>query len=243
MDKGFINLTKLVIDKLEGGYYHPDMLKDGRVKDSRYSSSGETLYGIDRKHGGEINTSSAGKRFWSIIDNAGARKKWKWNYFPSGQMKEELQSLVAEMIYPLYKKLSDRYLSDRAQELVNKDDRLKFNFIYATWNGSGWFKSFASKLNRAIEGGVSDTDKLTKVVLDARINNQAKSDSARSLIRQGGNKIASFIDTLKSSAEEVYEKEAAKYGKSTVNIGIGIIFLTVTLVGGGLAFYYIKNKK
>jgi len=37
MDKCFYNLSKVVIDKLEGGYFHPDMLKDGRVKDSRYS--------------------------------------------------------------------------------------------------------------------------------------------------------------------------------------------------------------
>ena len=45
----------MIIDKLEGGYYHPDMLEDGRIKDSRYSASGETMMGIDRKAGGKIH--------------------------------------------------------------------------------------------------------------------------------------------------------------------------------------------
>jgi hypothetical protein len=47
----FDKITSLVIDKLEGGYYHPNMLIDGRVKDIRYSGSGETMFGIDRLKG------------------------------------------------------------------------------------------------------------------------------------------------------------------------------------------------
>ena len=35
-----------VIKYLEGGYYHPDMLKDGRIKDSRYGASGETTMNL-----------------------------------------------------------------------------------------------------------------------------------------------------------------------------------------------------
>ena len=31
----FSKVVSEVIDKLEGGYYHPDMLKDGRVRDKR----------------------------------------------------------------------------------------------------------------------------------------------------------------------------------------------------------------
>jgi hypothetical protein len=41
----------IIIEKLEGGYYHPDMLTDGRIKDGRYGGSGETMFGIDRKTG------------------------------------------------------------------------------------------------------------------------------------------------------------------------------------------------
>lgn len=243
MDKDFLKVTKIVIDKLEGGYYHPDMLKDGRVRDSRYSNSGETLYGIDRKAGGKINETEAGKKFWGIIDKEGARSKWNWNYMPSGSLKETLQKLAAEIIYPEYIKNSNNYLSEKARKLVNSDDRLRFNFIYATWNGSGWFKSFASKINDAVNSGVTDTNKLTQVAIDARINNQAKSQSARSLIADGGRKIASFIHTLKGKAEEVYEKGSEKIGRSYVNIGIGILIASIS-VGFGLFLYgKLKDKK
>jgi preprotein translocase subunit Sss1 len=29
----FIKIVKMIIDNLEGGYYHPDMLNDGRIND------------------------------------------------------------------------------------------------------------------------------------------------------------------------------------------------------------------
>lgn len=243
MDKDFLRVTKIVIDKLEGGYYHPDMLKDGRVRDSRYSKSGETLYGIDRKAGGKINETEAGKKFWALIDKEGARSKWKWNYMPTGELKERLQDLAAQIIYPEYIKNSNNYLSEKARKLVNSDDRLRFNFIYATWNGSGWFKSFASKINDAVQSGVTDTNKLTQIALDARINNQAKSDSARSLISQGGKKISSFIHTLKGKAENVYEGTTTKFGKSYVNIGIGVIALSLSLALGVFLYGKLKVKK
>ena len=35
--KDWQGMVNLVIDKLEGGYYHPDMLQDGRVRDSRFN--------------------------------------------------------------------------------------------------------------------------------------------------------------------------------------------------------------
>ena len=75
----FEQATAAVIINLEGGYYHPDMLIDGRVKDSRYGTSGETMYGLDRKAGGPpVNSCGPCKQFWSILDSVGARKNWRW---------------------------------------------------------------------------------------------------------------------------------------------------------------------
>lgn len=188
-DDKFEEMTKLVIDKLEGGYYHPDMLTDGRIKDKRYKSSGETMFGIDRKNGGSINTSPAGQQFWKIIDNANARTEWSWLY-RGGSYEEELKTLVVKMMKPRYDDFSNRYLSKEAQEIVKNDDKLLFNFIYATWNGSGWFQTFAAPINKAVIRGNTDPSTLSTIALNSRLN------SSNSLIKQGGGKIQTLFNTV-----------------------------------------------
>ena len=69
----FYNLADLIITNIEGGYYSPVRHKSAAMLDS-----GETMFGIDRKHGGAYNTSEAGKKFWAIIDQNSA--SWEWNY-------------------------------------------------------------------------------------------------------------------------------------------------------------------
>jgi hypothetical protein len=182
-------LAKLVINKLEGGYYHPDMLRDGRVKDSRYGNSGETMFGMDRKNGGNLTTSSAGKQFWSLIDNANARSSWKWNY-GGGELRPQLLQLASQMIIPQYQNFSKRYLSPQALNIVNSDKALTFNFLYATWNGSGWFRKFANKINDAVNRGITLPQVLSKIALDAR------SQSGNSLIAQQTNKIGNIMNNL-----------------------------------------------
>lgn len=186
----FSNTVGLIIDNLEGGYYHPLMLKDGRVKDQRYSKSGETMFGIDRKAGGAINDTSAGKQFWNLIDRADAKNKWKWNY-KGGELGGQLKELAAQVMLPQYESLSKKYLSPQAKSLVESDSRLLFNFVYASWNGPGWFKSFATKINDAVQKGITNQDQLTEIAVAARTQSQ------NSLISQGGNKIAELMERLK----------------------------------------------
>lgn len=188
-EEDFTKVTKEVIKRLEGGYYHPQMLTDGRVKDSRYASSGETMFGIDRKAGGTINDSTAGKQFWATIDQAGAKDKWKWNYM-GGDLNEPLKEMASKVMYPVFVSNAKRYLTPKAQELVQKDQRLIFHFSYASWNGSGWFQRFAKPINEAVEKGVTDTNELTKIAIASR------TQSGNSLIVQGGNKIAGFINDM-----------------------------------------------
>jgi hypothetical protein len=191
-EKDFQQVTNKVIDKLEGGYYHPQMLKDGRIPyDSRYESSGETMFGIDRLNGGTINTSAAGQQFWAEIDKAGAKSNWKWLYL-GGDKNAKLKELAGKAIYPFYVKNSQTYLTPKAQQLVDSDPRLIFHFAYATWNGPGWFKKFAAKINEEADKGITSTDTLSNVAV------QTRTDSTSSLIRQGGNKIAGFINELKT---------------------------------------------
>jgi hypothetical protein len=176
-----------VIKYLEGGYYHPNMLKDGRVKDQRYKNSGETMFGIDRVAGGTLNTSVVGLEFWSIIDRAEARNKWKWNYM-GGELQERLTILAGQVIKPQFEYLFNKYLTAEARAIISNDSKLMFHFIYATWNGSGWFKKFALAFNDAVKQGRKD---LHQIALDTRIY------SKNSLIEQGGKKIQNlFIKNL-----------------------------------------------
>lgn len=210
----FYTVVKLVVKNLEGGYYHPYMLQDGRVKDSRYSSSGETMFGIDRKTGGAINYSAAGQEFWSIIDAANARKLWKWNSF-GGAKQERLMELVSDMMLDSYTAMSGKYLTPPARQIVNQDKTLLFHFIYAVWNGAGWFKKFANDFNDAVQSGVKDTKKLIDVAMNSRMNEGLKKGSKpNSLIKQGGQKIAQlFLVDLPEKARAAVQ--VAKDNKGT----------------------------
>lgn len=186
--KDFDGIVAQVIDKLEGGYYHPDMLADGRVKDSRYGASGETMMGIDRKAGGSINTTPEGIEFWNLIDSENARSTWKWGY-RGGSLESKLTELAGKMIKRNYDEYAQRYLSPEAMKIVNANPKLLFNFVYAVWNGPGWFQKFARTINDAVTNGTIDPEELAKIAVDARLS------SGNSLIAQGGRKIEDLLNT------------------------------------------------
>jgi hypothetical protein len=212
-------MCSLVIEKLEGGYYHPDMLKDGRVKDSRYSNSGETMFGIDRKAGGKINLTPEGVAFWKIIDAANARKIWPWN-FKGGALAPELKKYADAIMYREYERLTKMYLSPAAKAIVDADNRLLFHFIYGAWNGSGWFKKFATDINTSVANGVINPDKLIVVAINSRTKEGLKAGSPpNSLVAQGGNKIAAFINEL---------KETVSNNKASSATGIVLLALGLT---------------
>jgi hypothetical protein len=169
-----------VIDNLEGGYYHPNMNKSDMGK------SGETMMGMDRKHGTGFAQTSAGKEFWKLIDDANAKNNWKWNYM-GGPLESKLRKLVVKMIQPEYERLSNSYLSKEAREIVNKSPNLMFHFIYSTWNGSGWFQKFAKKINEAVDKGVTKISDLESIAMKSR------KESGNSIIASGGQKISRLL--------------------------------------------------
>ena len=123
------------------------------------------------------------------------------------------------MMYPQYEKLSERYLSEKSKKIIEKDNRLFFNYVYSTWNGSGWFKKFAEQFNEAVESGITNRNKLVDVAVEMR------TDNANSLIRQGGAKIEKLMS----------EVPKAGSGKKAAII-TAIIILTAAAV-------YIMYKK
>jgi hypothetical protein len=197
----FKTINNIVIDKLEGGYYHPNMRLRNPVKFAKYGTSGETMFGIDRVAGDAINKTAAGKKFWQLIDKADAKNKWPW-LFMGGNLEQELRDLVVKIIYPEFTYLKNKYLSKKGQELIFEDPRLLFHFIYATWNGSGWFQKFATDFSKKVAAGETNLDKLVLYMNYLRTEEGLKKGSKpNSLIKQGGEKIKKFIDTLKMNAE------------------------------------------
>ena len=187
--KIFNDSTKLVIDQLEGGYFNPAW---HNVGDPRYFNSGETMYGLDRLRGNQEATAT-GKQFWSLIDKNKTKEVWKWNY-KGGALGNQLKNLAVQIMYPLYSSYAKLYLNDKAKKIVDNDPALLFHFVYATWNGSGWFKKFATDINTAVNNGVTN---LQAVAINSRTKEGLKKGSQpNSLIAQGGEKIKKIFETL-----------------------------------------------
>jgi hypothetical protein len=201
-------LVARIIDALEGGYYHPNMMRRDPAKFKDYSKSGETMFGLDRHAGhslyystqrpqgredvfvnlphiesGEYEyKSEEAKEFWTTIDTADAKNKWSWGY-RGGTLEGKLRQLAGKIMEPKFNELFKQYVNPTAQQIIKEDDRLLFHFIYATWNGQGWFKKFAQAINSAVEQGITNPDELYKVAINSRLNSQ------NGLIKGSGEKI------------------------------------------------------
>jgi len=220
----FENMTKLVIDTLEGGYFHHAMFSDGRLNPkykSIYAISGETMFGIDRKNYGTANT--AFKQFWQLIDAAGARYTWKYNY-KGGRAADVLKKLVVAMMLPRYENYSKLYLSDKSRKIVDSDDRLSFHFIYAVWNGAGNFQKFARIFNTAVQT-TTDKNKLWAVALKSR------RDTGVNLHKQGADKMEKLFGSVNST-------KSTKLFKA-----VGLSLLFGTLAYGGFKIYKTQQNK
>ena len=158
----FKTMTELVINKFEGGYYNPKWHYKSAMGDS-----GETMFGIDRKHGGTLNTSAPGQEFWSIIDKTKTKNKWRHG-FRGGELESKLTNLVVQIMEPHFKKLSEKYLNDKSRQIVNSDKGLLMHFIYASWNGPGFFQKFANDINTAVNSGITSSDELRDVAINSR---------------------------------------------------------------------------
>lgn len=247
MNENLFNyVTGVVIDKLEGGYFHPDMRTNNPSKFGAYHRSGETMFGLDRHAGHSLYYSTPrktddvlanlkyiyngsytfkspeAKEFWTIIDKADARHKWAWLY-RGGDKYQQLRNLASKILYPQFTYLENKYLSEKSKEIVESDPRILFHFIYAVWNGSGWFKKFAEKFNSAVASGVTNKDKLFDVAMNSR------TQSGSDLIAKGGNKIKAFISDFKVPANIQSNSSSSSSGSSGSLINgilLGVFFVS-----------------
>jgi|688.fasta_scaffold53232_2 hypothetical protein len=183
----FVDIAKKVINKLEGGYYNPKWHKGSGLGDS-----GETMFGMDRKHGVDYRNSPEGQRFWKIIDDDKKKKGKKvWHhYYRGGELEQVLTNLASKQIEPRYYQWKKKYLSNDAEKIVDRTPKLIFHFAYACWNGEGFFRLFSKKINKSVEKGITDPDKLVKVALDSRKNFvSSKNEGSTVVIQRGGRKM------------------------------------------------------
>jgi hypothetical protein len=188
----FRDAVDTITNKLEGGYFHPYMKAANQSKFAWMGDSGETMFGMDRKHGRQESNSSAGVEFWRLIDAEDAKSNWKYGYAleDNPSLRDKLLDLVAQIMEPHFLDFSDRYLSDEAKSIIMSDPKLYFNFAYATYQGSGWFQKFAKKFNKKIEDGVTNIDELRDYVL------QIRKESGNNIISGSGNKIDKIFDSM-----------------------------------------------
>jgi len=194
----FAELVSIEIDTLGGGYFCQEMFDDGRLDPQYkniYSTSGETMFDIDRLNGGSINTSEAGKMFWAIIDNADAKHKWTWNY-KGGDLANDLKACATNMMQPLYEQFCKTYISAACQPIVDGNKKLIFNFFYAVYNGAYWFKYFADALSIYVDKqGITDAETLVEKMIYEREH------TGNALILQGA-------DTLEQIFKQAYFNES-----------------------------------
>jgi hypothetical protein len=173
--KGFVDVFKLVVNNLEGLYFHPSMLNDGRVEEkyrTTYQSSGETLFGLDRKTG---STDGNAKKFWAKVDSFKPNGNPKWRYNTLGNLNQsqinELYSLGYKVIQPQYNAALNN-IPTGLKTIIESDGRLLFSFIYGVWNGSGWYAGYLKLLTEAYNKGITNPDDLLKKHIDDRKNPQ-----------------------------------------------------------------------
>lgn len=195
----------LIIDNIEGGYYHPDMkakLKNGE----RMLDSGETMYGIDRKAGapGFTTGTQSAVEFWQIIDQVFGSHHSDTGYYGdkadgtkkvSADVGLRLKPLAADMIIKQFEK-NIQFLSDGARRMVYANPRLMLQFLYATYNGSGNFQLFADVMNAAYANGERSAEAFWDLI-------QAKRRAKGGHFAEGADKLEGVAAQLDSNRKSL----------------------------------------
>ncbi len=182
----FVSLTKLVIDNLEGGYYHPDMLPQFNARSQKIlRASGETMFGIDRKHGIQLAKYPEWNLFWAAIDSNRRKFPTRWKHeYRGGEIESELKMLASVIMYKWFSYLSKKYILVGSMDEIENDERLIIHFSYASWNGEGWFAKYASALNKAIAKYEGNKEAIFNEAFKARLYATNKFGIPNNTIRQ-----------------------------------------------------------
>lgn len=170
----FKRLVQLVIDGIEGGYYHPNIKVWMSPADQKImGESGETMYGLDRKWGADpLATYPEWATFWAIIDAAGASTRWRHYFMGPADLQPQLKELAAKIMYRWFCELSSKYITPEAASVISSDPRLVLHFAYACWNGRGDFIRYAIALNDAVKKYAPSKEAIFTAAFAARKNSK-----------------------------------------------------------------------
>ena len=192
----WMNVTKKVIDKFEGGYWNGTTTNN--VKTSRtgicpthpkgsMGLSTETLFGLDR-YNGSIEKSADGQEFFNLIDGEKKQlgmdafcRKWTWGY-KGGENEEKLKNLAAKIMKHSYDRNAKAYFTPELQKRVEANDRLLMHFSYACWNGPGYFQKFANSLKNSVTSGKSDSELLSQAISDRHNTNLLRQEKVAAVL-------------------------------------------------------------
>lgn len=195
----FVGLTKVVIDNLEGGYYHPDMLPQFNARSQAIlKASGETMFGLDRKHGVQLSKYPEWNLFWAAVDNNRRKFPTRWKHeYRGGEIESELKMLASVIMFKWFQYLAKKYILVGSLDEIENDERLIIHFSYASWNGEGWFKKYATALNNAIIKYPNNKELIFNEAFKARLYATNSFGLPNKTIRQQGQNMMNLFRKLK----------------------------------------------
>jgi len=171
--KTFKDIFVDIVNNFEGGYFSPLMYEDGRLSKndlskSKYKTSGETLFGIDRKQGSK---EEAALKFWKYVDSLNPNGKSKWKYLSHGpeNNRPKLYELAAKILEPDYIKKWNNIPSN-LKKVIESDGRLHTALAYGIWNGALYYNKYIELITIEYNNGVTNSTELLKKHIEHRKN-------------------------------------------------------------------------
>lgn len=233
----------IVIDNLEGGYYHPDMkskLKGGEAM----MDSGETMFGLDRKAGAPgVTVGASQEAFWRTIDTYYGKHHADTAYYADmaagkkadipATVGQTLKTYAADIILQLFNDYATRYKLDAAAaQKIFSNPALTLQFFYAVYNGPVAFGKFVEVMNAAYRKGTQDARALYQL-LQAKRRTMGSGEYGNKLYRQGADKIDQII-------KKYFGLDYAD-GAASSNGGNGAKWLLIALAAAGVVYFITKK--
>jgi hypothetical protein len=191
--KTFRDIFIDIVNNFEGGYFNTIMFEDGRLPPddpnrSKYKTSGETLFGIDRINGSKTE---AALKFWKYVDSLKPNGKSKWKYLSHGpeNNKAELYKLAARILEPKYIQKWNNIPSN-LRKIIESDGRLHTALAYGVWNGDLYYNKYIELITAEYNNGITNPIELLKKHIEHRkdVNKYfpKKPPHAKNILRTGG---------------------------------------------------------